>query len=247
MEKVKTKSFELAIYAKGDLNSEKLAIIVPGRLDTKDYFHNTSLVDYLSEKGYFALSFDPPGIWESSGKIEIYTTTNCIKAVDELIEHFGNKPSFLAGHSRGGTIAMLAGPKNPNVTHFVSIFSYYGKPSGPKKEKIVNNKVISYRDLPPGKNRTKKQKEFGLPLSYFEDGKQYNALPSLRDCKKPKLFFYGTHDEFTDEEDVRKAYKESSEPKMIYGVNAVHNYRLQPKIVKEINNIIGHFLDTYPI
>lgn len=55
---IKTKTFELAIYEKGDSNSPKFAIVVPGRLDTKDYVHNTSLVDYLASRGYFALSFD---------------------------------------------------------------------------------------------------------------------------------------------------------------------------------------------
>ena len=46
MEIIKTKTFELAVYAKGDPNSSKLVIVIPGRLDTKDYIHNTSLVDY---------------------------------------------------------------------------------------------------------------------------------------------------------------------------------------------------------
>src|SRR3989338_1587478 len=170
MEIIKTKTFELAVYAKGDPNSSKLAIVIPGRLDTKDYIHNTSLVDHLAHRGYFALSFDPPGTWESPGDIELYTNTNLVKAVDELIEHFGNKKTVLAGHSRGGTIAMLAGPKNPHVTHFISIFSYYGAPSDPANERIVGGKVMSYRDLPPGNTKTKEQREFGLPLNYFEDG-----------------------------------------------------------------------------
>lgn len=88
---IKTKNFELAVYTKGDQDSPKLALVLPGRLDTKDYIHNTSLVDYLASQSYIALSFDPPGTWESSGNIELYTTTNYLKAVDELIEHFGNK------------------------------------------------------------------------------------------------------------------------------------------------------------
>src|SRR3989344_5911947 len=106
---LKTKNFEVAVYIKGDPASAKLAIVTPGRLDTKDYLHNTSLVDYLANRGFYALSFDPPGTWESPGSIDLYTTTNYLKVVDELIEHFGNKPTLLAGHSRGGTVAMLAG------------------------------------------------------------------------------------------------------------------------------------------
>ncbi|MBI2577851.1 MAG: alpha/beta hydrolase [Candidatus Wildermuthbacteria bacterium] len=247
MKTIETKNFELAVYAKGDVDSPRIAIVIPGRLDTKDYVHNTSSVDYLASRGYFALSFDPPGTWESPGDIELYTTSNCIKAVDEIIEYFGNKPTLLAGHSRGGTIAMLAGPKNPYVTHFVSIFSYYGAPSEPEEERIVDGKVISYRDLPPGNIKTKEQKEFGLPLNYFEDGKQYNALVDLRKCVKPKLFFYGVEDEMNDPEDVKKAYEESAEPKTIYALNSDHDYRYHPKIIEEANEAIGRFLDRYRI
>ncbi len=243
---LKTKSFELAVYSRGDPSSPKLAIVIPGRLDTKDYVHNTSLVDYLASRDYLALSFDPPGTWESTGGIELYTTTNYLKAVDELIEHFGNKPTLLAGHSRGGTIAMLAGPKNPHVTHFIPIFSYYGAPSDPEEERIVNGSVISYRDLPPGTTKTKEQKKFELPLNYFEDGKQYDALPSLRTCTKPKLFFYGTEDDMNDPEDVKKAYEETAEPKMIHAVNSDHDYRYHPEATAEVNRVIGEFLEKYP-
>lgn len=105
MKTVRTKTFELAVCAKGDPRSSKLALVLPGRLDTKSYIHNTRLVDYLASRGYFALSFDPPGTWESPGDITLYTTTNYLKAVDELIEYFGGKPTLLAGHSRGGTIS----------------------------------------------------------------------------------------------------------------------------------------------
>ena len=242
---IKTKTFELAVYQKGDPNSSKLAIVIPGRLDTKDYIHNTSLVDYLANRGYFALSFDPPGTWQSPGDIKRYTTTNCLKAVDELIEHFGGKPTLLAGHSRGGTIAMLAGPKNPHVTNFIPIFSYYGAPSDPSDERIIDGKVMSYRDLPPGNTKTKEQKEFGLPLNYFEDGKQYNALLGLKNCTKPKLFFYGVEDDMNDPEDVKKAFEESAEPKMIHGLNSDHDYRYHAEIIKEANQVIGKFLDKY--
>lgn len=244
MELIKTKSFDLAVYIKGDPTSEKLAIVIPGRLDTKDYAHNTSLVDYLGERGYLALSFDPPGTWESPGSIDLYTTTNCIKATEELIEYFGNRPTVLAGHSRGGTIAMLVGPKNPHVTHIIPVFSHYGAPSDPEPERIRNGKLLSFRDLPPGTERTKEQKGFLLPLNYFKDGAQYDALPGLRTCTKPKLFFYGTRDTMNNPEDTKHAFRESAEPKMIHAVEAEHDYRLFPRAIEEVNKTIGEFLSA---
>mgnify|MGYP001570469319 FL=1 len=235
------------MYEKGDPSSPKLAIVVPGRLDTKDYVHNTSLVDYLASRGYFALSFDPPGTWESTGDIELYTTTNYLKAVDELIEHFENKPTLLAGHSRGGTIAMLAAPQNQFVTHFIPILSYYGAPSAPEPDKIENGALVLYRDLPPGTKKSENRKRFDLPLGYFEDGQQYDALKGLKICNKPKLFFYGTQDVMNDPEDVKVAYEHSADPKMIHSLNCEHDYRLHPEIVQEVNQVVGRFLDKYPV
>jgi pimeloyl-ACP methyl ester carboxylesterase len=240
---VKTKSFEVAVYAKGDPASAKLAMVIPGRLDSKDYLHNTSLVDYLATRDFYAISFDPPGTWESPGSIDLYTTTNYLKLVDELIEYFGNKPTLLAGHSRGGTVAMLAGPKNPFVNSFIAIFSSTGAPDAPDESRIVDGAVISYRDVPPGTSITKEQVRFDLPLAYFEDGQQYDARPGLSACTKPKLFFYSTEDDANKLEKV--GYESSPEPKMIHALKSEHDYRYHAEIVAEVNEVVGKFLDTY--
>ena len=92
---IKTKSFNLAVVSKGDKNSNKLAICLPGRLDTKDYINFTSHIEY-----------------------------------------FGNKPTLLLGHSRGGQVAMLAGTSNPVVEGFVLVNASYGPPTSPNPEKI---------------------------------------------------------------------------------------------------------------
>lgn len=241
---IKTRSFELAIITAGEKNASKLAIIIPGRLDTKDYAQNPSHIKYLASKSYFALSFDPPGSWDSPGGLELYSTTNYIKAVNELIEYFGNKPTLLMGHSRGGTVAMLAGPKNPHVTHMISVNSSFGGPIDTDKP-APGLTHPSYRDLPPGTTRTKEQKRFDLPYNYFVDSEKYNALYGLKTCTKPKLFFYGSKDELSTEIIVRQMYDVSAEPKMIHELNTEHDYRLHPEIIDEVNQVVGQFLNTY--
>lgn len=81
-------SFTIATYMQGNPDAEKLALVLPGKLDTKDYAHMRSHVDFLAERGYLALSFDPAGTWESPGDISLYTLNNYLKTIDELIEHF---------------------------------------------------------------------------------------------------------------------------------------------------------------
>src|SRR3990167_9150866 len=117
---IKTNSFTLATYQKGNPDSKKLALVLPGKLDTKDYAHMRSHVDFLANLGFFALSFDPPGTWESPGDISLYTTTNYLKAIDELIKHFGNKPTFIMGHSRGASISMMGASRNSKIMAYAA-------------------------------------------------------------------------------------------------------------------------------
>lgn len=239
---LKTASFELAIYAKGDPDSPKLAIVIPGWLDTKDYVSHTTLVDRLSAKGYYALSFDPPGTWESPGSIELCTTTNYIKAVNELIEKFGNKPTLLVGHSRGGSVAMLVSP-NPYVTAIAATMASFGAPSAPTPKAVQEGFEMHYRDMPPGSSRTAEQKEFALPLNYFIDGEQYDPIAVLRNFTKPKLIIYGDQDEFSSLVEVKEAFETLPDPKMIHEIKSAHGYRRYAEAVAEVNNIISDFVD----
>lgn len=240
---IKTPSFTLAANIKGDEKENKLALVLPGRLDTKDYVHMTTLVDFLADRGYLAVSFDPPGTWDSPGDIEIYSTTNYIKAINELIEHFGNRPTVLVGHSRGGTVAIQAGASNPAVTAIIPIMASYGIPTPPTPEAIAAGVQTSYRDLPPGTSRTKEQREFALQIAYFQDGAQYNSVPVLEGCTKPKLLIYGDKDEFTPPEDVEAIFEKLPEPKMLHKVHFEHDYRLDAEIVAEVNKVVGEFLE----
>lgn len=244
MKVAKTNSFEIAVYEKGNKNSPKLALVIPGRLDTKDYVHMTSLVDHLASKGYFAVTFDPPGTWESPGGIDLYSTTNTLKAIDELIEYYGNRPTLLVGHSRGGCNAMLSCCSNQYATGFIAIMSNSGqsKVDHPGQNDTVH---MSYRDMPPGTARTAEQKEFPLPVSYFDDNAKYDAKEGLENCQKPKLFFYGAQDALVSEKAVRETYELSAEPKMIHELDTEHDYRLHPDIIAEVNNVIDEFLSKY--
>lgn len=238
MGRIKTKSFNLAVYAKGEENSPKLALVLPGRLDTKDYPHMRSHVGFLATKGFFALSFDPPGTWESAGSIETYSMTNYLKAINELIEHFGSKPTFVMGHSRGGTMAMLAATTNPKIIGFAAVMSNY-EGSAAKTEMKPGDVQVEYRDLP---GNPEEKKRIDLPYAYFKDASQYNMLEGLKTYKKPKLFFWGNKDIMAKSEDVKHAYGASAEPKELHELNSAHDYRYDNKLIEEVNITVGAFL-----
>ncbi len=247
MNLIKTRSFELATFSNGNKNSEKLAILIPGRLDTKDYANFVSHAEYLANKDFFVVAFDPPGTWESPGNINLYTTTNYIKVINELIEYYGNKPTLLLGHSRGAAVAVLASIANPAVIGIIPVMANYGAPTAPSQSAIEKGFQISYRDLPPGTHKTSERKEFALPIAYWTDGEKYNTVQILKECTNPKLLIYGTRDEFTPVDTVKKLYEVIPEPKMIKGVDSTHDYRYYPEIIKEVNEEIGRFLNKYII
>lgn len=248
MSLVKTKSFELAIYSKGNPTSDKLALVLPGKLDTKDYTHMISHVNLLADLGFLALSFDPPGTWESSGDIELYNVTNYVKAINELISYFGNKPTFVMGHSRGGSMAMLAGITNPTISAFAAIMSYSykkGFKASNEDDWKKDGFIISTRDLPPGGGP--KTKEFKLPFSFLEDQKQYDMEEGLKMCPKPKLFIYGTKDILVPAEKVKEVYEMAGKPKEIYELDSPHDYRLNNFSIEEVNKVIENFLKKYDL
>ena len=245
MDIVKTRSFQLAVNSRGNPDSKRLAIVLPGRLDTKDYECFDKHLELLATKGFYAISFDPPGTWESPGGIELFTTTNYIKTVNEVIEHFGNKPSLLLGHSRGGAVATLAGTSNPNVIGLVLINPSLGSPTPPDPETLKTGVYVAYRDLPPGTKITKRKKKFKAPLNYFEDGAKYDDAEVLKTCTKPKIIFYATDDEYNTPKEVEEVFASVPEPKELYSINCGHSYRLHPNIVEEINEEIELFIDKY--
>lgn len=242
---VRTKSFKLAINFRGDLKAKRLALALPGRLDSKDYDCFNRHINYLSKKSFYSVSFDPPGTWESPGGVGLFTTTNYIKAVNEMIDYYGNKPTLLLGHSRGGATAVLAGTKNENVIGLVLINPSLGTPSPPDAETLRTGVYIDHRDLPPGIKRTKMKKRFVLSLEYFEDGKKYDDAKVLTTCKKPKIIFYATKDEFNTPQEVEKVFALIPKPKELRQIDCTHDYRLYPDVVEKINEETGLFIDKY--
>src|SRR3989344_1444990 len=154
MELINTKSFELAIFTRGDKYSSRLAILIPGRLDTKDYANFVSHAEYLAGKGFFVVAFDPPGTWESPGGVKLFNTTNYIQATNELVEYFWNKPTLLLGHSRGAATAILVAESNSHVIGVVSVMANFGTPTAPSQEDKKRGYKNEHRDLPPGTSVT---------------------------------------------------------------------------------------------
>lgn len=241
---IKTKSFELAVFTRGNESAQRIAILIPGRLDTKDYGNFVSHAEFLATRGFFVVAFDPAGTWESPGTIDLVTTTNYLKEVNELIEYFGNRPTLLMGHSRGSATAMLASA-HPAVIAVVIALANFGSPTPLSQQDREQGFQLNYRDLPPGISKTEERKEFKLPIYYWEDGEKYNPLQVFQQCTKPKLLIYGTRDEFSSPDEAKAAYASLPEPKIIVEVDSTHDYRYSSEAIEQVNQAIGELIDTY--
>lgn len=242
---IRTQSFELSVLTRGSQDSVQLALILPGRLDTKDYGNFVSHAEYLAEKGFFAVAIDPPGTWGSLGDISLYTTTNYLRAINELIEYFSNRPTLLIGHSRGAAAAILASMSHSAISGIVPIMPNLGTPTAPGEQALRLGYKIEHRDLPPGTSVTIKQKEFRLPIAYWTDGAKYSPAEVFKQCTKPKLLVYGNQDDFTPTDEVLTLFKELPDPKVLVEVSSDHDYRYHEEVIAKVNEEIGKFVDTY--
>lgn len=139
---------------KSNENPKKLAVLLPGYLDTKNYNHIKLLEKDLNKIGYFTISFDPTGAWESDGEIEQYSFTQYLKDIDTIINYAKSKNKFdeiiLIGHSFGGRIALYYATEHPEINTVIVIMSalesYYSK----KKLSIWKKTGLRFakRDLP---------------------------------------------------------------------------------------------------
>lgn len=240
---ISTPSFELAAYVNGDEKSDRLAMVLPGLLETKDYAHMQSHVDYLADLGYLALSFDPPGTWESPGDIANYTVTNYLQAVDELIHYFSERPTFLMGHSRGATMALTAGCTNVSVFAFAAIMPAYidGAYKGKTDEAWKRAGVRLIERDQPSRN-SDSRKVFALPYGFFEDQVGHDMTDQLSRCKKQKLFIYGTRDPGATREIVGGFYDLAASPKQLSAVESGHSYRRSDAAIEQVNAIVSAFL-----
>lgn len=147
---------------------------------------------------------------------------------------------MLIGHSRGGSIAMLAAVSNPHVEGFVAIMSS-AAPAMVDEEWKEQGFHTSYRDLPPGDKPNPEQIRFDLPYYYYE----HNLLEDLSTCHKPKLFILGKHDHPDVNEDVLQAFGTSAEPKKLFELDSGHGYRYYPQAIEEVNTQLGIFIDEF--
>lgn len=252
MENVKIKSTKgnlSAVVCYPEIKTDKLAILCPGYLNSKDYQDMVGLAEMLSGQGYTVVRFDPTGTWESEGSISSYETSQYLVDIKNVLEFMLQRADFkhimLAGHSRGGQVAIVYASRDPRISLVLGIMPSTG---GPIKELRraaweKSGLEVSYRDLPA--NSLEKIK-YSVPYSHAQDAGKYCALDEIDKIKVPIILIAGEIDEFVLPDSVKNLFEKANQPKRFAVIPGVgHNYRqsseevaiVNNEVLKQINNI----------
>lgn len=226
-----------AVIHRPNIDTNKLAILCPGYLDTKDYMHLVALADSLANHGYTAIRFDPTGTWESEGDTSEYLTSQYLKDINSVLEYMIKEGDYknvlLGGHSRGGQVSILYAARDPRISEVLGIMPSSGGVEGQQREKWEKFGVrISYRDIPS----SDEQKEFRVPFIHVLDRDQFDALADTKKIKVPVVLIAGELDISVPWQKVKKLFDNANEPKKFILAKGIdHEYRHKLADIEKIN------------
>lgn len=244
--------YQLSAWFIGEVSSTKLAILLPGFLDTKDYLHLRKLGEALAMKGYLVVSFDPIGIWQSVAPVELYSITNWLKEIEEVIAWTkGKYPTIeqvvLQGHSMGGMLSLLYAATHPQTSAVISIM---GPTSFVRKETYQERMVkwkaekvkISRRDDP---FHPDKKIVIELPFAFVEDSLQYDLFPLVSKIYCPVLLLAGEKDVMVPAETVKELGRRFPTDQVQVDLlpQVEHDYRKKVEDIELVNMTILDFLN----
>jgi pimeloyl-ACP methyl ester carboxylesterase len=238
---IKTVPFTLTAYIDWNLDADRLVLCLPWYLDSGNYAHMQWHRAFFAQHGYLAVSFDPPGTFASPW---VYTVTNYLQAIDELISYFWNKPTILLWHSLWGSLALLSSFSHPLVEKTISIMSPCDLQNRYQRYIWTSRQTTwmktSIRDMPDPKLAPVSST---IPWSFVEDALKYTMHDQLATSTKPKLFVMGKEDSVIAPELVVESYHLAGNPKQLAVVDAYdHNYRNFPELIEQINNLFPDFI-----
>jgi pimeloyl-ACP methyl ester carboxylesterase len=201
----------------------KLALLLPGYLDSPDYLHFIVIEKKLIKLGYTVEKVDACNLWQT-GDVDKYNSTNYLENIVNIINSYklqNLQEIILIGHSFGGAIAIIAGSKYQEITKVIALCPAVSFWKSNDKWDETGFR-FSKRDLP---NNPKEFREFNIPLSFVEDRNKYSVSDSLEKLNKPLMVLMGMLDDKVLPTEIEEAMKSANDPYIIRMENMGHNFR----------------------
>lgn len=220
----------------------KLAILLPGFLDSPDYLHLITIEKGLQALGYTVVRLDPCNLW-SKGDIHDYSITNYLKDIRKVIDEYADKnlaDLILVGHSVGGFVSIIAGERYPEVTKIVSLCPPAGFDNPPIKWKGEEYR-IAHRDLPTD---SAKSREFKVPVAFAYDSFKYDAITAIKNIVNPLMIFIALEDIVVPPDDTEILVDAAKAPYVVRLDGIGHDFRHSEKECETVMGEIEKFLST---
>ena len=217
----------------------KVALLLPGYLDSPDYSHIITFEKRLKELGYTVERLDPCDLWKT-GDVDNYTITNFIKQIKDRVDYYKNQNPeeiVLIGHSNGAFTAIVAGARIPEVTKIVSLCPPPDKEGS--EHKWVNGVRVSKRDLP---DNPKAFREFAIPDTHIKDAVQHSAVEDVKKIQKPIMIFIALDDTVVLPEWTEEIVSNANSPYVVRQPAMGHDFRFSQKECDIVMNHIEKFL-----
>lgn len=223
------------------VRTDKLAILCPGYLDSKDYSHLVSLSHSLSKEGYTVVRFNPTGTWDSDGDISKYSLSQYLEDIKYVLECMLDSSNFktilLGGHSLGGSVSLIYASIDHRISQVLAIMSALTPQDEEKCKKWKDQGyILSSRDIPDTLNE---KREYIVPYSFLEDRIKRTNINDLKNIKVPVILVAGELDEEDTVDEVKETFDHINEPKRLIVIPGItHGYRRNENEIKIVNEEI---------
>ncbi|VAW55319.1 Bll2902 protein [hydrothermal vent metagenome] len=170
---------------------------------TKETITTFRLSRLLAEEGYGVLRFDFTGLGNSEGDFSsstFSTTQDDLKSAIEFLNKNYKAPTFLMGHSLGGTTALSIAQDYDSIKGVVTVAS----PSDP--EHVLHHFGHALTLLEQGMSASFKVagQHYDIEPAFVEDVRKTNMQSVLSELEKPVLVFNIENDALVDENNAEE-------------------------------------------
>ena len=218
----------------------KLALLLPGYLDSPDYLHMVTFEKMLRSLKYTVKRIDPCNLWKT-GDTTNYNVTNYLKTLRETIDSYvSQNPDeiILIGHSLGASIAIVAGARFAEVTKIVALCPPFSTSISSSNIDELGDRH-SKRDLPTDKS---KFREFIVPKTFIEDRLQYSISDEIKNLNKPLMILICLKDTTVLPSDSEQFVKLVKSPYVVKLENLGHNFRRSQTETNQVTAEIEKYL-----